>query len=407
MSKGCIQLIGVDLLNSGAVPAEIISGCSAIVISARMQEQIAAVLSDFSTKTIIAISPLADALEQVQAQLQHGDVAVIASGDPMFFGIGRRLIEDFGRERLVVHPALSSIQHAFAKFRVNWDDTAVLSLHGRSQSNFVGKLLANNKTVLLTDAAMRPEVIADRLIDFLEEDSHVFTVYVAENIGMDGERFVSGTLKEIAAEEFGSLCCMILIKNVPKLEELPPLGLTEEDVIHSRGLITKREVRAAVLHALGIPNNGILWDVGAGSGSIGLEAARLCPDILVYSVEKSEEQHQNIAANKRKYDILNLKLIKGAAPGKLYGLPRPDRVFIGGNGGNLEEIIHLCSEQLQRGGRLVATAVIDSTYKEAPEYMLKCGLEVEMSRIEVTRISYPEKSEKAFNPITIIVGHKR
>lgn len=406
MSKGCIQLIGVDLQNSASVPVDIVAGCSTIVISARMQTQLTHVLGDFEQEKIISIAPLTEAIDKIQRHLKDGDVAVIASGDPMFFGIGKRLVEDFGRDAVVVHPALSSIQHAFAQFRINWDDTAVLSLHGRSERNFVGKLLSRHKTVLLTDAKMRPEVIAASLIDFLE-DTRYFTAYVAENIGMVGERFISGTLQEIASAEFGNLCCMILVRKSNQQPGLPSFGLTEDDITHSRGLITKREVRAAVLHSLAIPENGILWDVGAGSGSIGLEAARLFPELLVYSVEKSEEQHENILRNKSRYDTCNLKLIKGAAPEKLHGLPRPDRVFIGGNGGNLEQIIQLSNEQLQQGGRLVVTAVIDKTYKEAPEYMFKCGLDVEMSRIEVTRLSYPDRQEQSFNPITIIVGHKR
>lgn len=210
----------------------------------------------------------------------------------------------------------------------------------------------------------------------------------------------------LASEAFGSLCCMILVRHRGHTCSQPRFGLSEDDIDHSRGLITKKEVRAAVLHALAIPDNGILWDVGAGSGSIGLEAARLYPDLLVYSVERSTEQHENIQSNKKKYEILNLKLIKGEAPEKLHNLPRPDRVFVGGNGGNLGEIIERSCEQLQDDGRLVVTAVIDKTYKEAPAHMKRCGLRVEMTRIEVTRISYPELHKIVCNPITIIVGYK-
>jgi precorrin-6Y C5,15-methyltransferase (decarboxylating) len=223
---------------------------------------------------------------------------------------------------------------------------------------------------------------------------------------MDTERLVAGNLFEIAADQFGSLCCMLVLHKPRHELNGPRFGLGEGDICHSRGLITKSEVRAAAIHALGLIPNSILWDVGAGSGSVGLEAARMVPDMLVYAIEKNGEQHRNILNNKSIFDVLNLKLIRGEAPEMLRSLPRPHRIFIGGSGGNLSEIIKVCAAALLPQGRIVVTGVLEKTCKETPALVHGCGFTVNTHRLDVRRNTYPETEEKVFNPITIVVGQK-
>jgi len=408
MTEAILHIIGIDLQHHSPLPEDVLSGCRAVVVSSRFRELLQPQLSRCAPGEIISMTPLGGAIERIRENLDQGDVAVLASGDPLFFGIGRRLIEEFGRERVKIYPAVSAIQHAFARFRLSWEGAVFVSLHGRNRENGLGMLLAHRVTAVLTDIVNRPEIIAGELLGFLGSNAARYTVHVGENLGMENERCVSGSLREIAGETFGGLCCLLLVRQPPPTEAAwSRFGLHEEMIVHSRGLITKDEVRAAALHALAVPANSILWDVGAGSGSVGLEAARMQRDILVYAIEKSEEQQHNILENTRKYDVLNLKLVKGEAPAMLTGLPRPHRVFIGGSGGNLQEIVHHCVQQLLPGGRMVVTAVLEKTLAEAPELMHRCGLAVEMSRIAVQRTSYPEGTPTTLNPITIIVGKKQ
>lgn len=406
MENGILHLVGVDTRNPERLPTELLENCSALVMSARFTELLKPILPGMNDKEIIPIAPLKKSFEVIAKKLREGDVAVIASGDPMFFGIGKKLVYEFGAEVVDIHPALSSIQYAFATYGVSWDDASFLSLHGRTNDTYVGSILAAPKTVILTDGVNRPEVIAQELLSFLGDTDTSFTAYVAENIGMQSERFVSGSLQHIAQHFFESLCCMIIVRNTGNSDITPGFGLYEKDIIHSRGLITKSEVRAAAIHALQIPANAIVWDVGAGSGSVGLEIARMNKNTLVYSIEKNTEQHINIEKNKKKYDVLNLKVIKGEAPEQLLGLPAPHRVFIGGSGGNLHEIIDYCNQRLLSGGRIVVTGVLEKTCNEAPAVMHDRGLVVETSRMEVTRTRFSDQTTTTFNPITIIIGKK-
>lgn len=407
MDKGIIQLVGIDCEPHRQLCLPALKSCVAVVASERLRHLVPQMLADFERRRIIPMVPLAEALSRIELELAEGDVAVLASGDPLFFGIGRRLIETFGKERVRVHPALSSIQQLCARFGVVWDDAVLLSLHGRKQENYLGSLLASAKTILLTDNHNRPEVIAKRMLAFLRpEEADRFTAYVGEDLGMRSERLLSGPLTAIADQTFGSLTCMALVCDQAGEGGRPRFGLREEEIVHSRGLITKNEVRAAVLHALALPARSIMWDVGAGSGSVGIEAARLQPDLLVYAVEKESRQLENIAANKRRYGILTIKTIEGAAPEALEDLPRPQRIFIGGSGGRLAPIIDRCCESLLPGGRIVLTAVLEQTGHQAPALLHARGLEVEVSRLTVERALYPPGETTVLNPITIIVGKK-
>lgn len=348
---------------------------------------------------LISIAPLKTALQRIRDGLEKGDVAILASGDPLFFGIGRTLITTFGREAVRIYPAVSSIQQMFARFAIPWDSAAFVSLHGRSHRNRLGKLLSHRLTAVLTDNTNRPETIAHEIERFVAGYPQQVTIHVAENLGMADERCSSGTPQDISTRTFGSLCCMLIVlPETPAVGSDVAFGLMERDIVHSRGLITKSEVRAAVLHALAIPANSVMWDVGAGSGSVGLEAARMQKDMLVYAIEKQAEQQQNIRRNQQKYGAINLRLIPGGAPEMLVGLPRPHTIFIGGSGGELARIISHCARELLPGGRIVVTAVIDTTLKEAPRLLHQAGLQVELRRIEVQRSSYPMRQQRLSIP---------
>jgi precorrin-6Y C5,15-methyltransferase (decarboxylating) len=359
-----------------------------------------------------AISPLAPALASIRQALASGDVGVLASGDPLFFGIGRRLLKEFGAEQLVVLPALSTMQEACARFTLPWDDLKMVSLHGRKTQHAPGLLLAGEKTFVFTDRHNTPAHLAQQLIEYLEliEDEALLDqcrMHVAENLGAADERLFSGTLAEAARQDFAELNVLIVTRPSLAAEGIPVFGLTEEEIAHSRGLITKDEVRAVTLHALRLPSTGVLWDIGAGSGSISVAAARMHPDLTVFAVDRHPEAFANVKKNIRQIGCYNIIPVQGEATAILNGLPDPDRVFVGGSGGKLSAIIGLAADRLPSGGRMVVNGVIGATVAEAPQCMARNGLQVDLTRVQIERTAFPETEPgKVLNPITVMTGRK-
>ena len=402
-----IFLFGVDARSGVHIPDAVLSCCDRIVGSKRIVEEVTRQNPALTKLVFQSIVPLEEAFSAIKKSLSVSGVIVFGSGDPLFFGIGRKLIERFGEDSVEIFPALSSFQYAFAKAKSPWDDAKLISLHGRDKGNYLGTILRNKKSMVLTDKVMLPEVIAGELLDFLgPERSRSFEVHVIENIGMESERVVSGDLSLISKETFGAMCCVVIENKNYTYHDGPLFGRKEGDIEHSRGLITKNEVRSAVLHALKMYPGNVVWDIGGGSGSVSVEAAILNNSGLVYTIERNIEQKVNIQKNFDQLGLLNAKLIDGEAPEALIGLPAPDRVFIGGSGGNLEEIISLCAAQLKPAGRIVVSAVLEKTANDAPRFLHNEGFEVEISRVSVSRFTYPQMAEKEFNPITIIAAKK-
>jgi precorrin-6Y C5,15-methyltransferase (decarboxylating) len=162
-------------------------------------------------------------------------------------------------------------------------------------------------------------------------------------------------------------------------------------------------VRAATLHRLQLPTKGILWDIGAGSGSLSIEAARSNPGLTIYAIEHKAEELENIKNNIVKFGCYNIVPVFGRAPEALDQLPDPDRVFIGGSSGSLPQIVELLDKRLSNDGRLVVNGVIEKTIQATPELMKKYGFLVTASIIKVTRTEDDGRTLD-FNPITIMTG---
>jgi len=401
-----IYLIGVDGGHLSREAAEILERCKTVAGAERLRNYF-----DLSGKKVYPVTPLAESLVRLQQDLADHDVAVLASGDPLFFGIGRRLLEGLGADRLIIIPARSSVQLAAARFKVPWDDAVFVSFHGREAGDYSG-LLRHRKVFVLTDGKNSPDAIARHLLKALDDagydDHDRWRVKVGENLGLAGERVIEGRLSEIAGSRFNGLNMMLLIRSGG--HSLRPgcrFGLQEDQIEHNRGLITKNEVRAATLHALCLPETGVFWDIGAGSGSISLEAANICPQLKVFAVERDQEQLAHIRTNVNRYLAGNIVVISGEAPCALASLPDPDRVFVGGSGGRLKKIIHAGCARLVPGGRIVANCVRARTKALAPKLMHEAGLAVAISDISVSRYRPYEQMEKTtFNPISVIAGQK-
>ena len=401
-----IFLIGVppgDQL--GAAERHLVSACGCVVSSERYHQLAAELHHD-----LLPMNPIQETFGTIEERLASMDVAVLASGDPLFFGIGRTLINRFGPERLEIIPALSAMQYACGRFKETWDDAVLLSFHGRRDDTLAARIMRHVKVFCFTDRTNSPAVIAQAVIDTcraIEDDELLaaYTVWVGENLGQADEKITRGGLAEIAPGEFSDLNVMLLSRPVLQGSE-PIFGLPEKEISHSRGLITKDEVRAATLHQLRLPAQGVFWDIGAGSGSISLEAARLNPELTIYAVERHPDELANIRANCRKFGAYNITIIAGVAPQALFNLPDPDRVFVGGGGGNLAGIIATVATRLKDDGRVVVNGVIEKTRTAAPRLLHDQGLQVSITEITIRRSKYPAGDQTTMNPIAIMVGKR-
>lgn len=284
------------------------------------------------------------AIERIRHQVT-GNVVVLVTGDPLFFGLGRLLLAEFPSEQLVFHPHLSSVQLAFNAIKVPWQDARVISVHGRSLEELIQVLQQGVKKIaVLTDNTNTPAAIAC-LLQSLDLPSD-YQFWVCEDLGSKQERVQSWSLEQVQSAAFAPLNVVILLRqsdfNDLDLATLPRFGLPDHAFLSFSdrpGLMTKREVRVLVLGELALQPGQIVWDIGAGTGSVAIEIARLFPTSCVYAVEKTAAGTTLIQQNCDRFQVKNIVSVHGSAPEVLPQLPTPDRVFIGGSGGNLTSIL--------------------------------------------------------------------
>lgn len=337
---------------------------------------------------------------EILRHLRHTSnaVTVLASGDPLYFGIGTRIADEFS-ERAAIIPALSSVQIACARLRMTWHDAMLVSLHGPTErqwkiADLTLLLKAHGRLIILTGGINTAQLIAGSLPQ--EAAVHVF-----ERLGYPDEAHISGEPARIAEMQFRTPNIMI-VTAAPS--NAPAFGLGEAEFRRQRGLITKDEVRAVVLHRLALPRHGVMWDIGSGSGSVAIEARRMCHGLEVYAVEKDPARADDIRHNALMLGSVNV--IEGMAPEALTALPDPDRVFIGGSGGGLRQIISELSARMRQGGIVVISAITLESINEALTVLDEHGFGVDVASVSISR-SEPVDGKtylKALNTVTVIRG---
>ena len=339
----------------GHAAREALASADVVVAAQRHREQITLVGHQ---RHIEMSGPLRSVLDRISDCRDAGEtIAVVASGDPGFFGIVRLLGERFGTDHLAVHPAPSSVALAFGRIGTSWDDAVVVSAHGRPMDAAIEAVTQFPKVAVLTAPQHSPELLGRALIN---AGCPPRRVTVATRLGEDGETVTRTDLSGLAAGSFDPMSVVIFLDHEPApsnaTSAAPNLGwgLPEQSFDYRGGLITKSEVRAVALGKLSLPSRGVLWDVGAGSGSVGIECARLSPRLRVVAIERNKEDAERIRANAKHHGV-SIEVVVGSAPEALVGLPRPDRVFVGGGG---MDVVRTAFEALSPGGVLVCTHVL-------------------------------------------------
>jgi precorrin-6Y C5,15-methyltransferase (decarboxylating) len=360
----------------------------------------------------IVLGPLAPALDRI-AEHAHGvgaRVVVLASGDPGFFGIVRVLAERFGAGALDVRPGSPSVAVAFARLGLAWDDAVVVSAHGRDPRTAVNACLAHQKVAVLTGPGAGPAELAAGLV----HEAGGRTLVVATALGdPERERVERLSPGEAVARDWPDPVSVVLCLDESRV--LSPVrtvagvpagpgrwALDETEFEHRDSMITKFEVRALALARLAPRTGDLVWDIGAGSGSVAVECARL--GAAAVAVEKTSDGVERIRANAAAHAVY-VRAVHGSAPAVLDGLSDPDAVFIGGGGRELPAIVTACARRARRSV-VVALAALD----RVPEVraaltgagLVPEGVLLQSSRLaplpgEVTRLA-------ATNPVFLLWG---
>lgn len=330
-------------------------------------------------------------------------VVVLASGDPLYCGIGATLLRYIPAERLRFHPAPTAFQQLFARLGQAWEKSRFYSLHGKKSGVPYRSLLRSPLCAVYGDAERPAKRIAAELIAHFPAASGR-PAAAGCRLGLPDETVIRGTLRDIADSEkaAASLSVLVLLPGATEVPELA-LGLPDNSYEHHENMITHPEIRAVAVSKLR-PAPGVMWDLGAGSGSVGLEAAGLCPELLVHAVEKNPERFGHLSRNAEKEGLPNVILHEGNAAELLEKLPDPDRIFIGGGG---KALLENSFARLRPGGLLVMTGVMVETVARMACFQEESRKE--LLTIQVSRARTLGRMGDMFqaeNPITIAVWKK-
>ncbi len=360
------------------------------------KRQLALLSGQTKASYVLGANPKAT-LEMVKEEFAGKHVVILASGDPLFFGIGRRALEVFGSENTVFLPNVTALQKAFARLKLPWNGVRTISLHGREATDFFSEIAHPGLIAIYTDPENTPDRLASLLLDFGMSNRKVAVV---EEIGSEKECLREMDLFGAAEKRFAPLNVMILY---PVGGQGPGarLGLEDERFSKEKSLITKQEARAVILAELRLKHEGVMWDVGAGTGSVGIEAVRISPGLRVYAIEREQARFAMIQENVQRLGGFGVKAVCGEAPEILKDLPNPDRVFIGGSRGKLVEILAIVEERLQPEGRALVSVVTPETLGRSQEYVEKTNLAHEWLLLQVSR-TVPIQSARNVSGSTLL-----
>jgi precorrin-6Y C5,15-methyltransferase (decarboxylating) len=341
-------------------------------------------------------------------------IVVLAAGDPLFYGTARFLCDRIGKSRIRVIPNVSTMQLAFARVKENWDEAYLTDLGNQTIDHVVQKIRSAERVGIFTNSEKTPQALAASL---LAARIDYFTVYVCENLGSPDERVTSGTLEDVAAQVFDSLNVMILVRRATAPDRPTEMigkrlfGNPDEMFLQTRpkrGLLTSSEIRCLALAELNLGPTSVVWDIGAGSGSVAIEAGQISPGGEVYAIEMDVDDFALIGLNAERFGVNNVFPIHGAAPIAWEHLPDPDAVFIGGTGRQLAAIVTDALARLKPGGRIVADMASIDNVSEVQTILRDATGDVKVWMFNVARGNYQLERIRfeAQNPIFVLSAVK-
>ncbi|MFC4184337.1 precorrin-6y C5,15-methyltransferase (decarboxylating) subunit CbiE [Saccharococcus thermophilus] len=355
---------------------------------------------DYQGETLTIRGGLSQLVERLRHETKR--TVIVASGDPMFYGIGSYLSSKLPIE---VYPAVSSIQWAFAKMGEKWQDAKFISVHGRSMKGLAQRIDGCEKVAILTDETNSPNAIAKYLLSYGMTE---YRAFVGENLGGQDERCRFFELEEMADAEFSPLNVVILQKT--KAGPMWSLGIDDAEFLQrkpEKGLITKKEIRVLSISALRLHAKSVVWDIGTCTGSVAIEAAKIAREGAVFAIEKNAHDIEICKENLKKFRV-DITLVHGKAPEHLDEFADPDAIFIGGTSGEMGPLLDVCCQRLKRNGRIVINAVTIETLAQAVEGLKQRGFQVDVTLAQISRSKSILELTRfdALNPIYIITAKR-
>lgn len=333
---------------------------------------------------------------------QYEKVAVLMSGDIGFYSGAKSLISELDDCDVKCICGIGSLQYLCAKLLTSWDDAKVISLHGREE-NLCAAVMTNNKTFVLTGGNHTIATICSELCRY---DLSDVLVSVGENLSYENERIVTAKAAALSDTHFDNLSVMLIINPTPLKKEYDVPGLPDDAFLRAEVPMTKSEIRSVSISKLRLKQTDVVYDIGAGTGSVSVEAALVCTKGTVFAIEKNKQAIDLIQRNSKKFGTKNMRVIVGLAPEALSDLPIPHKAFIGGSSGNMLEIIGALLKKnphIRIVVNAIALETLSETLRVFEQYQLK---DVDIIQLNVSKAksvgSYHMMG--AHNPIYILSG---
>ena len=416
-----IDVIGTDAGAPTSLPAPqqtLLRAAAVIAAPQRLQAALQDWLGDAKPELISSDDPRA-LVDSLQSRAADQAVVVLASGDPLWFGLGRILCDRIGAERLRFHPAPTSLQLAFARIGRHWQDADWVSLHGRDPEILASTLQKRPAALaVLTDPNQGGAGTVQQMLrsSGLEASTDL---WLCANLGHPDERVQLITPGTALPTDLHPLLIALLIAREPAApdpQQLPLFGLDDGLYLqHSDhpGLMTKREVRIQLLAELALPQQGVLWDLGAGTGSVGLEALRLRPELQLLAVERRAGGAQLIQRNAQRLGVSPAAVLEADATTVLNGglpsqLSQPSRVLLGGGGAQRERLLQEVLTRLRSGGVVVIPLASIEALASVRRLLENDGLAVRVQQLQAWRGQPLGDGTRLapMNPTLIVTGTK-
>ena len=371
-----VNVIGIGMGGSGLTLSakNRIDGSDLVIGARRMVESVAmgkVVLEEYRADEIV---------KYLKDNPQYCNVSVLMSGDIGFYSGAKKLLEALDKEDFDVNtePGISSAVYLCAKMGTSWQDVYMTSAHGR-EANLVGLSRIHPKVFTLLSDEETVHAMAKQFIDY---DMDV-KITVGQDFGYETEKVFTGTPDEILKESFGKLCVALIVNEAPVRSN--PISIPDEEFTRGDAPMTKSEIRALSVAKLKLTDDSVVYDIGAGTGSVSIEMALCAVNGAVYAIEKEDAAADLIDVNKKKFMTPNLQVIRGLAPEAMKDLPTPTHAFIGGSSGNLKDIISCLLEKNPKI-RIVINSVTIETLEETTQVIRDFNLvEEDFTCINVSR----------------------
>ncbi len=435
MNKTKISLVGIGAGTSDTFTLEAINTCleADLLIGAKRMLQAVENLrketfgDEEDLEEIFLTDPQWDFLEEyrpkeiaayIGSHPEYANVVVVLSGDVGFYSGAKKLKakleehEILGERQVEISmlPGISSVVYFAAKLGISWEDAAFASIHGR-QEDILGIVKENEKTFVLAGESDSVEELIEKFAYYGLED---LKIYVGKNLSYETEEIIELTMKGLETsawkkqrkDEKKNLFLLYIYNPQAGKMTLTP-GIPDEEFLRGSVPMTKEEVRSVSLSKMHLKKESIVYDIGAGTGSVSVEAAILATRGRVYAVECNPEAVDLIKQNARKFQLDNISVVEGMAPEVMEDLPAPDVVFVGGSKGHLRKILKvvMSKKKIQKEIRVVINAITLETLSEA----LACCKELDVAEDEILELQVSKASSignyhlmRAHNPIYVI-----